>query len=405
VLTSSFSNLLGRVVTKPLQAVIGIGGGLTLGLLGWSVLGSLPSEVTGTGMLVRGNRMIAVQAKLGGTVTAANAKVNNTVSPAQVIMSLDTSQQTIELVGAERQLKAGIPLAKNSETAGDDAEATALAAVRLAEHRLQEEAPALRRKQGQLKSMMAEANALYQRRLISINDLTGVAQDLAQVNGQLSGLEDALNAQEIAYKQIRQQNAGNRYQMAQQNIGTYANAAGIRQSIVQAGQIKSPVSGQLISIGKQVGDYVNPGDVMFTVMPQQGRLRAIVLVSSNSVKRVKPGDAVLISPTESPATRFGYIKGTVSGVGNAPATQDELLRAFGTTEATQSFTNSFSQQPGVDLPYIVLVDIRQDSKGQPLWTLGRQPPWGFRPGGVANARIITDTVRPIQLLIPSLRKL
>jgi multidrug efflux pump subunit AcrA (membrane-fusion protein) len=96
-------------------------------------------------MLVRGNRMIAVEAKLGGTVIAANAKVNDTVSPAMVIMSLDTSQQAIQLIGSERQLKAGIPLAKSSEAAGNDAELTALKAVRLAQNRLQDQAPGLRK--------------------------------------------------------------------------------------------------------------------------------------------------------------------------------------------------------------------------------------------------------------------
>lgn len=356
-------------------------------------------------MLVRGNRMIAVEAKVGGTVIAANAKVNDVVSPAKVVMSLDTSQQVIELLGAERQLKAGVPLAKTSEMAGADAESTALVALRLAENRLYQQAPALRRRQVELRRMMAEANTLYQKRVISVNDLASVAENLAQVTSELNGLQDAVNDQQIAYKQICQQNAGNRFQMAQQNIGTVASAAGIRESIAQAVQMKSPVSGQLISIGHQVGDYVNPGDVMFTVMPDRGRLRAILLVSSNNIKRVKAGDAVLISPTESPPTRFGYIKGTVSAVSNAPATQAELLRAFGTAETSQSFTNSFSQQTGVDLPYIVLVDIKQDNKGLPIWTLGRQPPWGFRPGGVANARIITERVRPIELLIPALRKL
>ena len=405
VVTSSFSNVLGRVVTKPLQAVLGIGAGLTLALLGWSVFGDLRSEVTGTGMLVRGDRMISVEAKEGGTVTAANAKVNSLVSSEQVIMSIDTSQQSIQLRGAERQFEVGISLAKDSETAGKSAELTALEALRLAQNRLQEEGPALRRRQSELRKMMVEANNLYQRRQINVNDLASVAENLAQVNGQLDGLQDGLNAQQLAYKQIRQENAGNRFQMAQQNIGTVASAAGLRETIQQAVQIKSPVNGQLISIGKQVGDYANPGDVMFTVMPSKGILRAIVLISSNNVKRVNGGDEVLISPAESPATRFGYIKGAVIGVGNAPATQAEMLRAFGTTETTQSFTNSFNQQSVVDLPYIVIVDIEQDSKGKPVWTHGRQPPWGFRPGGVASVRIITNTIRPIQLLIPSLRKL
>ena len=404
-MTSSFSNVLGRVVTKPFQAVLGLGAGLTIALLGWSVFGVLRSEVTGTGMLVRGNRMIAVEAKQGGTVIAANAKVNTLVSSEQVIMSIDTSQQSIQLRGAERQLKVGVALAKDSATAGKGAELTALEALRLAESRLQAERPALRLKQSELRKMMLEANKLYQSRLINVNELASVAQNLAQVSGQLGGLEDALNSQQIAYKQIRQQNAGNRFQMVQQNIGTVASAAGLRETILQAVQIKSPVNGQLISIGKDVGDYANPGDVMFTVMPSKGPLRAIVLISSSNVKRVTGGDAVLISPTESPATRFGYIKGTVIGVGNAPATQAEMMRAFGATETTQSFTNSFNQQSTVDLPFIVLVEIEQDSQGRPVWTLGRQPPWGFRPGGVATVRIIDSTIRPIELLIPSLRKL
>ena len=349
--------------------------------------------------------MVAVEAKQGGTVIAMNSHVNDRVSSSQVVMSLDTSQQAIQLLGAERQLKAGIPLASNSQTAGLAAQSTALQALRLAENRLQEQAPALRRRQAELKSMFQEANKLYGNRLISVNDLASVGQNLAQVSSQLSGLQDAVNAQQIAYKQILQQNAGNAFQMVQQNIGTVATAAGIRETIQQAGKIKSPVNGQLISIGKQVGDYVNPGDVMFTVMPSHGHLRAIIVVGSNDVKRIKRGDSVLISPSESPATRFGYIKGKVTGVGSAPATQAEMLRAFGTTETAQSFTSSFSQQSGVDLPYMVLVRVDQDAKGLPVWTLGRQPPWGFRPGGVATARIITQTVRPIQLLIPSLRKL
>lgn len=382
-----------------------LGSGLTIGLLGWSIFGSLQSEVTGTGMLVRGLRIISVEAKVGGTVKSIDFKVNSTVSPAQVIMSLDASQQTIQLLGAERQLEAGLPLAKNSDKAGRAAEAIALTAVRVAQQRLDEQAPALRRRQIELKGMVTEGNALYHRRLISANDLASIVENLAQVTSQLNGLDDALNQQKIAYQQVRQQNAGNRFQLDQQNIGTIANAAGIRESIAQAGLIKSPLSGQLISISKQIGDYVNPGDVLFAVMPTKGELRAILLVSSANVKRINVGDSVLISPEESPPTRFGFIKGTVTGVGTAPATQAETLKAFGSTETVQSFTNSFSQQPGIDLPFLILVKIQQDRQGQPVWTLGRQPPWGFKPGGVANARIITNRIRPIQLLIPSLRRL
>lgn len=385
--------------------MIAVSGGLTVALLGWSVFGSLPSEVTGTGMLVRGDRMIAVEAKVGGTVLSTNMKVNTIVSPSQVVMSLDTSQQKIQLTGAQQQMQTGLPLAKTSDQAGIVAEASTLAAVRVAEQRLAAQGPALRTRQAELRTMMAEANKLYAKRLISVNDLASVAENLSQVTGQLNGLQDALNSQRISYQQIRQQNAGNKFQLLQQNIGTEANLAGIKETITQGSKINSPVDGQLISVGKQVGDYVNPGDVMFTVMPTKGKLRAIILVGSNDANRIKAGNPVLISPQESPPTRFGYIKGTVHAVPTAPATQAELLKAFGTQETTQSFTSSFSQQGGIDLPYMIIVTIEQDKDGLPVWTLGRQPPWGYKPGGVASARITTSTIRPIQLLIPALRKL
>lgn len=398
-------SLIGKIITKPFLAVIWLSGGLSIGLLGWSVFGSLPSEVTGIGMLVRGLRMVVVEAKVGGTVKAIHFKVNSLVSPSNVVMALDASQQVIQLLGAEEQLKTGLPIAQKSDRAGRAAETTAFNALQLAQARLNQQGPTLKRRQAELNSMVAEANSLYQRRLISSIDLASVAQNLAQVNDQLHGLQDALNQQTIAYQQVRQQNAGSRFQLVQQNIGTGASAAGIRETIKQATQIKPPLSGQLISVSKQVGDVVNPGDGLFTIMPTQGDLRAILLVSSSNVKRISVGDEVLISPEESPSTRFGFIKGTVTGVGTAPATQAETLKAYGTAEAVQSFANSFSQQPGVDLPYLVLVKIQQDRQGRPVWTLGRQPPWGFRPGGVANARIITSRIRPIQLLIPSLRRL
>jgi len=398
-------SLIGKIITKPFLVVIWLSGGLSIGLLGWSVFGSLPSEVTGIGMLVRGLRMVVVEAKVGGTVKAIHFKVNSLVSPSNVVMALDASQQVIQLLGAEEQLKTGLPIAQKSDRAGRAAETTAFNALQLAQARLNQQGPTLKRRQAELNSMVAEANSLYQRRLISSIDLASVAQNLAQVNDQLHGLQDALNQQTIAYQQVRQQNAGSRFQLVQQNIGTGASAAGIRETIKQATQIKPPLSGQLISVSKQVGDVVNPGDGLFTIMPTQGDLRAILLVSSSNVKRISVGDEVLISPEESPSTRFGFIKGTVTGVGTAPATQAETLKAYGTAEAVQSFANSFSQQPGVDLPYLVLVKIQQDRQGRPVWTLGRQPPWGFRPGGVANARIITSRIRPIQLLIPSLRRL
>jgi len=399
------SSPVGRVVSAPIKAVVAMGGGLSLLLLGWSVFGSLPSEVTGTGMVVRGQRLIAVQARVPGTVVASNAKVNQSVRKTDILMSIDSSQQQIQFQGAKQQLATGLPLQKESEQSGAKAEANALAALRIAESRLNSQGPTLQRRRAELELLIQQANQLYSQRLINVTDLANLAQTLGQVTSQLQSLTDAVNAQTLQYQQIKQQNAGNRFQLQQQNIGTAASAAGVNALIHLSRAVRPPVNGELVSIGKGVGDYANQGDVLFTIMPRDGSLRAILVVSSANANRVKAGNQVLISPNESPPTRFGYIKGTVTGISNAPATQAELIKAYGSPETAQSFANSFGQQSGIDLPYLVLVSIQQNKAGLPVWTLGKQPPWGFRAGGVASARIITSHIRPIQLLIPSLRKL
>ena len=123
---------LGRVVNSPIQAVVAIGGGLSLLLLGWSVFGTLPSEVTGTGMVVRGRRLIAVEARVPGTVVASKGEVNQRVKKTDVLMSIDSSQQKIQLIGSLKQLGIGVPLAKESAQSGDQAEAKALSALNIA---------------------------------------------------------------------------------------------------------------------------------------------------------------------------------------------------------------------------------------------------------------------------------
>ena len=154
------AGLINKVVSKPFVAVIWLVGGVTLGLLGWSIFGSLASEVTGTGMLVRGLRMFVVEAKLGGTVKVIHFKVNSLVSPSQVVMSLDASQQAIQLLGAERQLQVGMSLATDSNNAGRAAQVAALSALHVAKARLDQQGPALRRRQAELKRLVVESNSL-----------------------------------------------------------------------------------------------------------------------------------------------------------------------------------------------------------------------------------------------------
>jgi hypothetical protein len=61
------------------------------------------------------------------------------------------------------------------------------------------------------------------------------------------------------------------------------------------------------------------------------------------------------------------------------------------------------KQGQVNLPYLVIITLPTNRQGQPIWTLGRQPPWGVRAGDGATVRIVASQAAPLTLLLPFLR--
>ena len=87
----------------------------------------------------------------------------------------------------------------------------------------------------------------------------------------------------------------------------------------------------------------------------------------------------------------------MTGVCPVPPTQLDRLRAYGITETVQSFTNSISQQAGIDLPQLVMVKNQLDSPSYFVWTLAPYPPPCIRPGAlVCASHCLSDVVHRLE---------
>jgi hypothetical protein len=64
---------------------------------------------------------------------------------------------------------------------------------------------------------------------------------------------------------------------------------------------------------------------------------------------------------------------------------------------------SFSAAGQLNIPYLVSITLHRNRQGQPIWTFGRQPPWGVRAGDGATVRIVASQAAPLTLLLPFLR--
>ena len=399
-----FERKADNFVDRPFIYVTGALSVLTGATLIWSIFGSLKMESTGVGFIVRGKHFVTVSSKQQGVVAKQFFDLDQDVKSGDILMSLDTEENQLQLDSSIKTLNISKPLTALSNSAGRQAELVAKSNIAGAEEIYTRNASTLRdliRKQEQA---YVGVQKLYSINQASSEELASSYSSLLNLKQQLLGLENDIRQQRMNFQQLVQSNAQSKINLASQNISTASSAATSKIVVDQSRLIRSPIDGTVISYDVPLGGFANPGDPLMTLVPKKGPLRAILLIGSDQFERVKKGDRVLLSPSASPSIRFGFIKGTVIAKADAPATSAELLRAFGSDEVVQSLMQSFSSGGQVNLPY--LVDVSVEEKGsQPVWTLGRQPPWGVRPGSVATARVISDQVRPISLLLPFIRGL
>lgn len=398
-------DVLRAIRGNPLNVVALALASLTGGVLIWGFVGNLRGEVAGTGMILRGPHLYVVNSKQQGVITRQAVRVNDKVMAGDLLMSLDTSQQKIQIRSTRQQLQASVPLSGASVLAGKLLESTNLRLLQQAQKAYANQAPSLQRRIIQQENAYHGIQSLYKSGVASVGDVSATFDELTNLKNQLLQLTQAVDNGKVAYQQARQQNAGNAINLVQQNAGLVAGLQGLNETVNQAQFIRSPIDGTAVGFEVTVGDFANPGDPLMTIMPSNGPLRAILLVGSSQFQRVNVGDQVLLSPTATPSVRFGYIRGRVARLAKAPASQGELMKAFGSTVTVQSLLGSFNDGAQVDLPFLVDVEVEQDENGQPVWTLGKQPPWGMRAGSIATAKIVSDTVRPISLILPFLRGL
>jgi multidrug resistance efflux pump len=397
-------NRANDLVDRPFVYVTAGLGLLTGATLIWSVFGSLKLETSGVGLVVRGDHFFTVSSKQQGVVAKQFFELDQEVKAGDVLLSLDTQADKLGLEASSKTLDIALPLARLNDNAGRNAENIALDNIRTAESIFKSNEASLRSLISKQQLAYNGVQALYARNQVSSDELASAYSSLLQLKQQLADLQNDVQQQKINYQQIRQSNAQSKIDLASQNISTASSIAQSKLVLNQSALIRSPVDGTMISYDVKLGGYANPGDPLVTISPKNGPLRAILLVGSDQFARIKKGDRVLISPSASPAIRFGYIRGTVTAKADAPATGAELLKAFGSQDIVQSLQQSFNQGGQVNLPYLVSVLIEEKNQ-QPVWTLGRQPPWGVRAGSQATARIISEQVRPISLVLPFLRGL
>jgi len=155
--------------------------------------------------------------------------------------------------------------------------------------------------------------------------------------------------------------------------------------------------------------YVREGDELlsFTDQPPELPREVPVFLDGAAAQQVSEGMGVLLTPKGISRAQFGGIPGRVIKVSKLPLQGDALLGVLG----SRALSGSISQQ--LPAAYLVRVQLEQ---AEPIlcqqalsrrcyrWSSGRLPPHPVRLATLADVQITTTYRRPIEFVMPALRR-
>ncbi len=367
----------------------------------WGFEGSIPSRISGQGILLKSGGVLEIAAGAGGRISDVAVNVGDLVSEGQVVariaqpeilnqirqvrLALDNLQLAHRLTTVHRQEEIELQLSQLEQRRNGLERSVAAALANLA----------------WLQDKMAA-----QQQLVDQGRLT--RQALIETRRQRDGTEEEIRARQHQLAELQIQELAAQAQNARTLQASEYEVARARTELIQLerelkemSEVLSTFSGRVIEVMTEQGDLVAPAQPLLR-LDRTGRtvtgLEAVVYVPSAHGKRIRTGMEVRIAPSSVAPEEYGYLLGTVTYVSDFPSTSRAIQRTLRNPELVAALTQG-------DAPYEIRVDLHLDPATDSgyRWSSSEGPPMDILTGTLCGALITVDRRRPIDLVIPLIR--
>lgn len=373
-----------------------------LAALTWGVFGSIPTRVTGRGVVLsdqEGNFSIA--AIRSGPVVEVLVKPGTRVVAGQAIAIIEQKLVLTQIENAlaeVERLEANLELLKVANAAqvasSDEAAERQRAAV-------EEQVTANEVRRGRLQELVDAYRGLRARGMISQSEFISRQEQYDLTVLELANARSRKVEIELAAATKRYNLADIERQKQAEIDLKKAEVDRLRVEMEVGSFVRAPISGIIREIRLGRGSVAGAGAVVGTVGPdQQSYYQVMVLLRGKTRKRAAPGMEAHIVPDSIKKEEYGSMRGRVTAVSDEDVSIEHVEQIVHNNELTR---NLFGGEPAL-LAYVELVPTKDNPSGFEWWS-GSGPPYRVTAGSVATAEIIVERVRPITLVVPALRKL
>jgi HlyD family secretion protein len=371
--------------------------------IGWSLRGTVPQNVNGTGILVNSGGVVEVIPAAGGRITEVTVHPGDAVTKGQLVARMAQPDLMLRL----KEAKASLTdlLEHHQEMTSHVAEDLPLLGKHLAQQRAAAEESirsarnikrASEEKIAAQKPLVAAGLLLKQTLLETMQRRDAAIERIEEMSSQLAQI--AVREAELRNQRQDDQSASTRKIREARRV-----VEELTREIEHKTEILSSAGGRILEVVAEPGMMLATGEPVLT-LDVSGRggtatLEAVIFVPSVFGKQIQAGMKVLISPTTIKQEEFGMIAGQVKSVSEFPTTVKGMQRLLKNDKLVSSLA-------GGDAPYEVHAELFIDpgTVSGYRWSSSKGPPRRIESGSLATANIAVSYRRPIDLVIPFVRE-
>ncbi|WP_338699438.1 MULTISPECIES: NHLP bacteriocin system secretion protein [unclassified Bradyrhizobium] len=389
-------------VTRPFDwmAAAALALGLAV-LVAWSVLGRIPTRVSGDGILLSsGGRLVDAVSAVSGKLASLEVGIGDAVRRDQVIARIVQTETEQRLQQARDVLRERER--EHAELAGAISREID---AKLANYAAQEAGlgnviAAAEKRTAYLTDEVAKlepaaANGTVTRRYLEDRRV--------ELNNARERITDArndilkLNAQQL---DLQTQRERDRLLSEFKVNDAKRTVEQLAAELERGSRILSPADGRVVELKVSSGAVLALGTPVIEIETAGQVLEATVYMPPDRGKNIRPGMEVRVEPSTIKREEYGAIVGNVVAVSEFPVTPQGMLADL----HNDALVKRFSQDGA---PYTAKVTLERDPSTVSgyRWTSGKGPPIQLSTGTLTRAEVTTREQQPIDLVIPLMKRL
>jgi HlyD family secretion protein len=389
-------------ITRPADWILALVIFMVLGtVLTWSVVGRIPTRAPAEGILVRsGERIVDAVSATSGRLASVDVAIDDHVTKGQPIarivqVDIEQNLRSAREVLAEREREH----ATRASRVQTELEAKARNFAKLEEAFDQVVRAADQRIEYLIQDVENLSRLLAKgyttRRTVEDRRLELLETQQRRKDAQNEILKLRVQKTDLEVEREREVRASEERRAEAQRLVTR-----LESELGQHTQILSPIDGQVIEVKVAPGSVLAMGTPVVAIQAGGATLEAIVYIPAAHGKNVTPGMEVRLEPSTVKREEFGTLVGTVMRVSEFPISPQGMLAVL----QNDNLVKQFSREGA---PYAAIARLEAD--GQTVsgyrWAVGSGPSVRLTSGTLTKAEITTRKQRPLDLVLPLVKRL